>query len=154
MALHFYMNGTTGAQDGVEISNGDLSNPLVFDGFYAASGVTLSKTKTIHIRADAGETWHFVFVDLMITDKTDTSSFRRFVFPSQPIGHTLADIPSFCTSSGSWPSEITYTSVITYIGFSIVGDTNLPISITAKIIGGETSPNSNVKLVVCGGIKE
>ena len=52
--LRFYMNGTAGAKDGTEISSNTLSNPLIADGFYPASGVAVSKDITVCIRADSG----------------------------------------------------------------------------------------------------
>lgn len=140
MALHFYMNGTTGAQDGVEISNGDLSNPLLFDGFYAASGVTLSKTKTIHIRADAGEVWHWVLVDICDTG----TSAMRFNLDS---GYCLAFVGySYASSSTAYLSYNPF--------FSTLSDKNIPITITVRVVGGESSPSVTSKLVIVSGVKE
>ena len=136
MALHFYMNGTTGAQDGVEISNGDLSNPLVFDGFYAASGVELSKTKTIHIRADTGETWEDVF--FTITGNT-TTAHNKF--------EIVRDATHYCfVYIGTGAIYMTY--------YGIVTDTNLPIQIIAYVNGSDTdSPNDNDKITIVSGRK-
>ena len=64
MGLKFYVGGTTGAQNGTLLSDGDMTNPLIFDGMYPAAGVTVSKSRSIHIRADAGETWHWVQVQV------------------------------------------------------------------------------------------
>lgn len=145
MALHFYMNGTTGAQDGVEISNGDLSNPLLFDGFHAASGVTLSKTKTIHIRADAGEVWHFVLVDII---ENGIGSLRfEFNFNSISTGRIRGG--KYIDFSSSYP----LTSVLLPF-IKTIKDVNIPITITASIIGGESSPDVNAKLIILSGVKE
>ena len=134
MALHFYINGTTGAQDGVEISNGDLSNPLVFDGFYAASGVALSMTKTIHIRADAGETWNGVVVALV----SDTQ---------YPTKYYLA--PRFSEGYQS-----TYICTVMLPIFPVLKDTNCPIDLTVYATGGESgSPDTTAKFMVIGGRK-
>ena len=135
MALHFYMNGTTGAQDGVEISNGDLSNPLVFDGFYAASGVTLSKTKTIHIRADAGEIWKVVTIVVTDSNKTNACKFT-------------INIPNALKWVVSANSPYGIANF-----YPQVSDTNLPIKIKAYVVGGETSPIISSKITVIGGIK-
>ena len=145
MALHFYMNGTTGAQDGVEISNGDLSNPLVFDGFYAASGVTLSKTKTIHIRADAGEVWHFVLVDII---ENGIGSFR-FEFKFDSISTGSINVGKYINFSDSSASAYAFLPFI-----KTIKDVNIPITITASIIGGESSPDVNAKLIISSGVKE
>lgn len=143
MALHFYMNGTTGAQDGVEISNGDLSNPLIFDGFYAASGVELSKDITIHIRADAGEKWHFVLVDIDSATNNPKIAFKYV--DKQNTGRT-ANMVRY-TYNG-------YTSSSQFPFFQTISDVNVPIIITGYAKGGEVSPSTSVKLVVTSGVKE
>ena len=140
MALHFYMNGTTGAQDGVEISNGDLSNPLLFDGFYAASGVTLSKTKTIHIRADAGETWYFVLIDIVITNQSGNGN-KRFTFSG--LDGRLSKL-YYHASNNIYGMDVPF--------FSRVGDVNIPITLNATVIGGEQSPDTDSKLVIISGV--
>ena len=141
MALHFYMNGTTGAQDGVEISNGDLSNPLLFDGFHAASGVKLSKTKTIHIRADAGETWYFVLIDIVITNQSGNGN-KRFTF---------SGLDNYLYKLYYHDSNDIYLMGVPF--FSRVGDVNIPITIKATVIGGEQSPDTDSKLVIISGVK-
>ena len=63
MGLHFYLGGSEGATDGTLISKGDLSAPVIFDGMYpGASSVTV--TRKICIRTDAGETWRDVNIQL------------------------------------------------------------------------------------------
>lgn len=143
MALHFYMNGTTGAQDGVEISNGDLSNPLIFDGFNANSGVSLTKDKTIHIRADAGETWRWVTIAAVSIDGQDV----KFSFDSNSVGKLWDNFYSSVSSSYLDGGKCN-------IFLNIVKDENIPITITATVIGGETSPNSNSSLIITGGEKD
>jgi len=149
MALHFYMNGTTGAQDGVEISNGDLSNPLIIDGFNAASGQVLSKTKTLHIRADAGETWYFVFIDIVYS----SSDGKDYIILSGNFNNNAHNMTS--------PS-VFYQKTDDYAGttnnyapwFLKVSDINIPFSIDFYVVGGEISPDTTAKLIVVGGMKK
>ena len=145
MALHFYMNGTTGAQDGVEISNGDLSNPLLFDGFYAATGIELSKTKTIHIRADEGEVWHMVTV----VAGTNSSSTKSYVFLSG--SSTIEILSGYSSSTSTYTNALSNTKLCL---FPVVKNNNMPITITSWVIGGEPSPDTSIKLFVVGGYKE
>ena len=63
MGLHFYHGGTEGAADGTLISSGDLSAPAIFDGMYPGTS-SVSVTRKICIRADNGETWRDVNVQL------------------------------------------------------------------------------------------
>ena len=63
MGLHFYLYGSEGATDGTLISSGDLANPAIFHGMYpGTSPVTV--TRKICIRADGGETWRDVNIQL------------------------------------------------------------------------------------------
>ena len=142
MALHFYIGGTDGGQDGTEISNGDLRNPLVFDGFNATDGAIVSKIKKIHIRADVGETWHFVCVAACDSDTTGRKSYIYTVdtpYINLLIYDTLTSSSLNTTTSCSFINKL--------------GDTNVPINITGYFVGGESSPDSSIKLVVIGGIK-
>lgn len=141
MALHFYIGGTDGGQDGTEISNGDLSNPLVFDGFNATDGAIVSKTKTIHIRADAGETWYFVCVAACDSDTTGEKSY--IFYYNGPTTKLKTYTGMYDSVTGS-----TYCSFINKLG-----DTNIPIQIIGTFVGGESSPDSSIKLVVIGGVK-
>lgn len=62
MALRFYRNATAGARDGVLVSSGDETAPIIFDGMYPGVA-TVSKTlSNIAIRADSGEVWRFVYL--------------------------------------------------------------------------------------------
>ena len=143
MALHFYLNGTTGKQDGVEISNGDLSNPLIFDGFYAASGVELSKDITIHIRADAGEKWHFVLVDIDSATNNPKIAFKYLDYPNTG---RIADMCRYANDGSTSGNQFPF--------FQTISDVNFPIIITGYVKGGEVSPSTSVKLVVTSGVKE
>lgn len=47
------------SKDGEELSAGDFSKPLLFDGFYSAPSLTLYKMKPVYVRADSGERFLF-----------------------------------------------------------------------------------------------
>lgn len=138
--MHFYKNGTAGAQDGEELSNGDLSNPLVADGFYPAAGVTVSKTLNVQIRADAGEVWHDVLVGIQQTVDTSQLGNRiRYMLS----GRYSAELGTNGGSRGTLPF------------FATLGDTNMPLTITVYAEGSETnSPDTTCKLVAFNGYKE
>ena len=130
MAIRFYMNGTKGATDGTEISNGDLTNPLVVDGFYPAAGVTVSKTVTLMVRADAGETWKGVI--LAITSDTDERD--KFALYSQ--------------------NEIYYGDYCRLPFYPELKDVNQYLNLTVSANGDESnSPDTTQKLQVIGGVQ-
>ena len=135
MAVRFYMNGTEGAQDGTEISNGDLSNPLVADGFYPAAGVTVSKSIPVMVRADAGEVWKCVAVAVTSTTANEINKFAlngSHYMLMLGNGSNIANIPFF--------AELT--------------DKNQALQLTVSASGDESnSPDTTQKLMVLGGIK-
>lgn len=131
MALRFYKNGTTGMQDGEEISNGDLSNPVVFDGLYPAAGGSITIKRKLHIRADAGELYKCVFVGIT-TEAEKVYMMITYMQGESHIYYTYA-------SNGD--------SV--YICFiPNVGDTNIEITLQIIALGGENDiPDVNAKIV-------
>lgn len=140
MALHFYMGGTTNNQDGTEISNGDLTNPLIFDGAYPAAGTTLEKSITIHIRADAGETWKGVVVGG--TSQTKMQVANRIFFGSNS-RNSVINISGANNSSATRPLYL-----------QSVSDVNIAIIVTAFFYGNDTnSPDTSVKIAVMQGCK-
>lgn len=140
MALHFYMGGTTGNQDGTEISNGDLTNPLIFDGAYPAAGTTLEKSITIHIRADAGETWKGVILALISTAKQNNASRANI------------QAEFFIAIRGVSNSGSYATQKLQYL--PSVSDTNIAITVTAYFSGSATNtPDTSVKIAAVQGCK-
>jgi len=136
LALHFYMNGTAGSQDGEEISNGDFTNPVLFDGFYPAAGVTLYKKVPVYIRADAGETYYLVQVEIR------GDSARKFYF-KECIG---------TNGGGNYGSGSRITFGGQYFSpgaviLGVVGDTNVELNILASASGDESdSPDLTTKI--------
>ena len=127
MGLKFYVGGTTGAQNGTLLSDGDMTNPLIFDGMYPATGVTVSKLRSIHIRADAGETWHWVQVQV------------RGAYSA-----------NFGLTSNVGAND-GYHSSIGCLLLATVTDVNQPITISGSCSGSDTnSPDVTSKLVAWG----
>lgn len=60
MAIKFYNKNAAGEY--VELSNGDLTNPLVFDGYYPAAGDTINANRLTYIKADTGEEYKNVLI--------------------------------------------------------------------------------------------
>ena len=138
MALHFYINGTEGGQDGEELSNGGFTKPLLFDGFYPGTGVTIYKALPIYIRADAGETYYLVQIEIR------GDSARKFYF-SDTIGMNGGGNYGTGTDYG-----VTYDGTHYYKGakvLGVVGDTNVKIMVLASASGDETnSPDLTTKI--------
>lgn len=134
MAIKFYKNGTTGETDGTAISeNGGFSNPIIADGFFPAAGVTLTKDITIHIRADAGEDWHFVFIALQ--------SVVGNINMVGVVGGNCTYFESLNARQIGWY-------------FERVPNVNTPITLRFKASGDESNaPDTSVRLAVIGGLQ-
>ena len=138
--LRFYMNGTAGAKDGTEISSNTLSNPLIADGFYPASGLTVSKDITVCIRADSGETWKSVVIAVVSTGTDERSKFALKAATNGKI------IYLYSTSSDFLEDKFPF--------FPEVGDTNQTFTLTVSASGDESnSPDTTQKLMVIGGVQ-
>jgi len=134
MALHFYMNGTEGAKDGVEVSNGDLSNPIVTDGVYVAEGTTVTKRIPLSIRADEGETWRQV--ELLVMSGENNIGYGTYSFEGRDIVFGVID----------------FKNVQDWIyGKRIVTDVNANFVLCVEIKGSDVNNNvTNAKLVAIG----
>ena len=133
MAIHFYKGGTSGAQDGTLISEGDLSNPLIVDGFYPASGVTLTKDVDIAVRADSGETWRLVQLGIKSSTLASVQKYKI-------VGGTKK---IYCRN---WNGVIAFLPTVT--------DKNQIITVRVSASGDETnSPDTSAKLCAFGGTK-
>jgi len=130
MGLHFYLNGTEGQKDGILISSGDLTNPIVFDGMYPGSA-TVKKTVNVAIRADAGEVWRFINIVLKGTHahRFTFGGYQRAMGNSAPI--------ALGEGGGLLILKVT--------------DTNKVFQLTAAAAPTDTgSPDTTVKLVSWG----
>jgi len=139
LGLHFIINGKEGAQDGEELSQGDFTNPLLFDGFYPAAGVTLYKGKTIFLRADEGEEYYLVQVEIR------GANARKF-YVANGVGSNYG--MDYYGSSVN--DSINYGGIYYYrdgLLLGKVGDTNTPIKILALVNGNEDdSPDLTTKI--------
>lgn len=129
--IRFYKNGTDGMQDGEEISNGDLSNPAIFDDLYPAVGGDITIIRDIHIRADAGETYRCVFVGIATNNEKVYMKIN-----------SMADQSSLYYTYASNGDSV-------YICFiPVVGDINLKITLQIMALGGENNtPDTSAKIV-------
>jgi len=131
MGLHFYLNGTEGQKDGILISSGDLTNPIVFDGMYPGSA-TVKKTVNVAIRADAGEVWRFVNIVLKGTHA------HRFTFANYADWY-MSSTKAIALGTGGGLLILKVT------------DTNKVFQLTAAAAPTDTgSPDTTVKLVSWG----
>lgn len=129
--IRFYKNGTDGMQDGEEISNGDLSNPAIFDGLYPAVGGDITITRDIHIRADTEEVYQNVFVGITTDDEKVYMKIKKMAEQSY-IQHMVG-------SNGA-------TVYIYFI--PILGDTNLKITLQIMALGSENNtPDTSAKII-------
>lgn len=58
MAIRFYINGTQGGKDGLEVTP---DNPITADGLFPAGSLPASKIISVFIRADEGESYNNVY---------------------------------------------------------------------------------------------
>lgn len=130
LALHFYLNGSTGNRDGTLLSSGDWSNPLVFDGLYPGAA-SVFKTLTIHIRADMGETWRAVNLQFKGTNNA------RFKFTGGV---------SYFQTTGFYDPGYGATAF-----FLKIQDINFAVPIKVEATPKDTnSPDTSVQLVAWG----
>lgn len=142
--IRFYMKGTVGAKDGTEISSNTLANPLIADGFYPASGVTVTKDIPVYIRADSGETWKDVIVGVI---STTTDERAKFEVSPATVGSVVGKSILLFYSGGT-----TYTEKFPF--FPELTDTNQSLILTVKASGDESnSPDTSQKLMVIGGVQ-
>lgn len=131
MAIHFYKNATAGAQDGEKISEGDLTNPLVADGFYPAAGATITKDIPVAVRADAGETWRLVQLGIKSGSLDAVKKYK-----------IVGGVKHFYW----WEGSLAFLPTVT--------DTNQIITIRVSASGDETnSPDTSCQLCAFGGTK-
>ena len=141
--IRFYMGGTTDAKDGIEISSGDMLNPIIADGFYPAVGATVTKTIPLHVRADEGETWHDVILGIIDTINTTTvgNSVKFSLNGNKFIGSAL----------GQW--YFGYHTRLPW--FATLGDTNRLVTLVVSVSGSENNtPDTSCKLVAFNGWEE
>ncbi len=168
MAIRLYIGGTEGAQDGEEISRGDMSNPITFDGYDIETGdVSYAQFAKVYLRADEGETW--VGVCLKVADISGTEDLHDIMI----VGQRAEDVagagqlskvilPNFC--SFLLEEETVPTSYVTKtwsntdgaysLFFPVVTDINsedATLYLSPLLYLGLKDPNASIKIIMTGG---
>lgn len=123
MGLKFYKNATAGTKDGVLLSSGDGTEPIIFDGMYPGVATVSKSFSNIAIRADDGEVWRCVY---LTCKGTNAGKF-------------------YISASNTYIST-SYNALIRK-----VTDTNTLITVTAEASPTDAgSPDTSVDLVAWG----
>lgn len=168
MAIKLYIGGTEGNKDGEEISRGDMSNPITFDGYDIETGdVSYAQFAKAYLRADEGETW--VGVCLKVADISGTEDLHDIMI----VGQRAEDVagagqlskvilPNFCSfllEEDSVPNEYLEKNVANTYGayslfFPVVTDTNSEdavLYLSPLLYLGLKDPNTSIKIIMTGG---
>lgn len=168
MAIKLYIGGTEGNKDGEEISRGDMSNPITFDGYDIETGdVSYAQFAKAYLRADEGETW--VGVCLKVADISGTEDLHDILI----VGQRAEDVtgagqlskvifPNFCSffldDNGVVQSYATTSTNNTNgaysLFFPVVTDTNSKdavLYLSPLLYLGLKDPNTSIKIIMTGG---
>lgn len=168
MAIRLYIGGTEGAQDGEEISRGDMSNPITFDGYDIETGdVSYAQFAKAYLRADEGETW--VGVCLKVADISGTEDLHDIMI----VGQRAEDVagagqlskvilPNFCSFlleedtmlDASIRKTVTNTDGAFTLFFPVVTDVNSKdalLYLSPLLYLGLKDPNTSIKIIMTGG---
>lgn len=170
MAVRLYIGGTEGLQDGELISNGDMSNPITFNGYEIETGdISYAQFAKVYLRADPGEEWVGVCLkiadisgseslhDIMIvgrkcyeetdtgqTNKIITTNWDSIMLEGQKIAFSYArdDIKN---------SNGVYTLLFPYVP-DINSESNA-IYLSPLLYLGLKDPHTNIKIIMTAGAK-
>ena len=156
MSIHFYVDGTIGGQDGIELSDGDLSHPLVVDGMYPAAGATVFKElPPIYVRCDPGEVQYMVLVEV----RGQTAS-KYLVLAKGGAGDEAVSVSGYGSGSGygygyGSGSGSGSGSRGTYSHYACIvrrlADVNVPLYLMCTASGDETNtPDTACKIYARG----
>lgn len=167
MAIRLYIGGTEGAQDGEEISRGDMSNPITFDGYDIETGdVSYAQFAKAYLRADEGETW--VGVCLKVADISGTEDLHDILI----VGQRAEDVagagqlskvilPNCCSFMLEKDVPLSYkdsdmpnTDGAYSLFFPVVTDINSEEAIlylSPLLYLGLKDPNTSIKIIMTGG---
>lgn len=168
MAVRLYIGGTEGNKDGTLVSNGDMSNPIVFDGYDIESGdVSYAQFAKAYLRADEGEEW--VGVCLKIADISGSEDLHdilivgNYCYINDGVGQTnnviCSIIPSVMldqTNITGHGGIISNTNGAYTLLFPYVNDTNLEdnaIYISPLLYLGLKDPQTSLKIIITAGAK-
>lgn len=169
MAVRLYKGGTAGNKDGEPISNGDMSNPITFDGYDIETGdVSYAQFAKLYLRADEGEEW--VGVCLKIADISSSEDLHdiliigNYSYIEDGTGQTNNVICSMApnvmldqsnTLTG-YGNAVTNTNGAYSLIFPYVGDTNSEqnvIYISPLLYLGLKDPQTSIKFIITAGAK-
>ncbi len=104
--VRFYINGTAGSQDGTEVT---ADNPIVADGMFPSGSTPATKTVSVSIRADAGESYRQVLVGANSDKftKCRITSFNNST--TQTIGLTGGNFETVLKTVSDVNQELTFT---------------------------------------------
>nr|DAY64982.1 MAG TPA: hypothetical protein [Caudoviricetes sp.] len=69
--IRFYINGTAGSKDGTEVT---ADNPIVADGMFPSGSTPATKTVSVSIRADVGESYTGVLIGTTVEQSLKISN--------------------------------------------------------------------------------
>ena len=168
MAVRLYIGGTEGNKDGTLVSNGDMSNPIVFDGYDIESGdVSYAQFAKAYLRADEGEEW--VGVCLKIADISGSEDLHDIMI----VGNSVLDTPdvgqinkSIAVNANNFALEgtlpdrdgdsIAFTNGAYALFFPYVSDINSEeacLYLSPLLYLGLKDPNTSIKIIMTGGAK-
>lgn len=167
MAVRLYIGGTEGNKDGALVSNGDMSNPIVFDGYDIESGdVSYAQFAKAYLRADEGEEW--VGVCLKIADISGSEDLHDiFVIAQDYIdvagvgqldrtlmgGNSSFFLDVDETQSNS--TQLSYNGAYSLF-FPYVSDTNTKencLYLSPLLYLGLKDPQTSIKIIMTSGVK-
>lgn len=173
MAVRLYIGGTEGNKDGTLVSNGDMSNPIVFDGYDIESGdVSYAQFAKAYLRADEGEEW--VGVCLKIADISGSEDLHDIMIVGQDVDESM-DVgqiskiiyPSFCNfvleadasiedDEKELRKSVNYSYGTYALFYPIITDTNSENAVlymSPLLYLGLKDPNTAIKIIMTGGAK-
>lgn len=170
MAVRLYIGGTEGNKDGTLVSNGDMSNPIVFDGYDIESGdVSYAQFAKAYLRADEGEEW--VGVCLKIADISGSEDLHDIMIVGQKV-MTAPDVGqlnkvilpydcNFMLSQNAYSNTYIASTVSCSDGaytlfYPIITDTNSEdavLYLSPLLYLGLKDPNTTIKIIMTGGAK-
>ena len=137
MALRIYSGGTVNMKDGILVSNGDESAPIIYQGMYPGSA-DVQVNKKLCIRADNGEVWRDVTLYLIkgsadYFDKSYSGSMRMSL------------------SGGPWQYSGVWEQATAQLYFHKITDTNTIFDLWTFVKPTDSgSPDISYNLYVSG----
>ena len=170
MAVRLYIGGTEGQKDGEEVSHGDMSNPITFDGYDIETGdVSYAQFAKIYLRADPGETWagvclkiadvsgsedlhDILIVGQRVMDKAGTGQISKLILPNRAsFLLEYNNLQQYYVEQALTDTKGAYT-----LFYPVVTDTNSEdavLYLSPLLYIGLKDPNTTIKIIMTGGAK-